>query len=111
MLKPGLPSTDRWMAGPGRRAMTMWRTDSTTYTDDNQGGGALPEGTYNYRVAAYDGECVSLFSNTSQAVMSYEPCIVDQDGDGDVDGADLAAMALNFDGTCLKAMAESLGTH
>ena len=97
--------------GPWQTGYDNVAADSTTYTDDNQGGGALPEGTYNYRVAAYDGECVSLFSNTSQAVMSYEPCIVDQDGDGDVDGADLAAMALNFDGTCLKAMAESLGTH
>lgn len=41
--------------------------------------------------------------------ITYEPCIVDRDGDGDVDGADLAAMALGFDGACLGTMAENFG--
>jgi Disaggregatase related repeat/Fibronectin type III domain len=45
--------------------------DNTAFTDDNQGGGALPAGTYAYRVSATNGQCTSGFSNTAQAVMSY----------------------------------------
>ncbi len=46
--------------------------DTTTYTDNNHGGGLLPAGTYAYRVSAYNGLGVSLFSNTAQAVMAYD---------------------------------------
>ncbi|MCP4689994.1 MAG: DNRLRE domain-containing protein [Desulfobacterales bacterium] len=36
-------------------------------------------------------------------------CVVDSDNDGDVDGLDLAAFAMNYDETCLEEFAEAFG--
>ncbi len=46
-------------------------------------------------------------------LAGWSDCLgnVDKDGDDDVDGADLAAMASGFDGACLKAMADGFGAQ
>jgi hypothetical protein len=43
--------------------------------------------------------------------ITYEPCSVDKDGDGDVDGSDLAAAVSGFDGACIKALANNFGAY
>jgi len=48
-------------------------TDVTTYTDDNHGGGPLPDGTYAYRVVAYTVECASAPSPVDTAVLATLP--------------------------------------
>ena len=46
-------------------------------------------------------------------LAGWSDCLdnVDNDGEDDVDGADLAAMASGFDGACLKAMADGFGAQ
>jgi len=45
----------------------------TSYTDNNHGGGALPDGEYTYRVVAYTDDCTSGPSAIDTAVLATSP--------------------------------------
>ncbi|RJP57218.1 MAG: DNRLRE domain-containing protein [Candidatus Auribacter fodinae] len=65
-------------------------SDETSYTDDNSGSGSLPNGTYNYRVAAYNSNGTSNLSNEASAVISSSVPDAPSDLDSTLDGFDIS---------------------
>ena len=63
--------------------------DTTTYLDDNQGGGPLPSGEYGYRVTALNGTLASGPSNTATAVLSTSVPAAPSAMDSTVSGSDI----------------------
>ncbi len=58
-------------AGAWDDAYATVGADIVTYLDDNHGGGALPEGTYTYRIVAANSHGQSAPSNEASAVITH----------------------------------------
>jgi hypothetical protein len=109
--------------------MALLATDTCNYDSDANGSRDQNwainwQETHTLNVDWYS--CISVHSQPLNAnrkayaawwlwarLAGWNECLgfIDEDGDGDVDGADLAAMASGFDGACMKAMADGFGTQ
>jgi len=65
-------------------------SNATVYTDNNHGGGPLPNGTYTYRVVAYNGNGNSNPSNEDSAIISSSAPDAPSDLVSSLDGFDIS---------------------
>lgn len=88
--------------GPDGLLYTANRENDRIYTYDSEGAAAtlFADGTAGLNTPS----SMTFITDPSQ-------CLIDADGDLDVDGEDLASFALNFDAGCLEQVAIAFGTN